>query len=80
MRAPRDSDSEQCNNIQYMPNDEGFYPKCLTVLQLHTYFRKGGPMGTKPLILTMTALRQELHRKHRPWQSHRGNRIISHVW
>lgn len=56
MRAPCDSDSEQCNNIQYMPDDGGFYPKCLTVLQLHTYFRKGGPMGTKPLILTMAVL------------------------
>lgn len=45
MRASCDSDSEQCNNIQYMPDDGGFYPKCLTVLQLHTYFRKGGPVG-----------------------------------
>lgn len=37
----------QCNNTQYLPDDGGFYPKYLTLLQLHTYFRKGGPVGTK---------------------------------
>ena len=65
MRAPCDSNSEQCNNIRYMPDDGGFYPKCLTVLQLHTYFRKGGPLGTEPLILTMAVLGcDELHRNN----------------
>ncbi|CAB1452951.1 unnamed protein product [Pleuronectes platessa] len=29
-RAPCDSDTEQCNNIQYVPDDGGFHPECLT--------------------------------------------------
>ena len=78
MKAPCDSDSERCNNIQYMLDDGGFYQKCLAVLQLHAYFREGGPTGTQPLNSNNSgaALGHELHRKHRPrlW-----NRITCHV-
>lgn len=74
MRAPSDSNTELCNNIQYMPDDGGFYPKCLTLLQLHPYFRKGGPMGTKPLIGTMAAL------YCRTGNSSLGSRTVSRVW
>lgn len=43
MRAPGDSHSEQCNNIQYLPHDGGLYPEWLTVLSY--IFQNRGPSG-----------------------------------
>lgn len=82
MRAPCDSDSERCNNIQYTLDDGGFYPKCLAVLRLHTYFRKRGPMGAKPLILTMAVPRRASNFTENADLGAESQReqVISHVW
>lgn len=61
MRAPCDSDSEQCNNIQYMPDDGGFYPKCLTKYFSSIHILERVAQGElNPLILTMAARSDKL--------------------
>ena len=78
MRAPCDSDSEQCNNIQYLPDDGGFYPKCFSCIRVLEKVALGEL--TKPLILTMLPLWLNHFTEKKQQRPERGSRIIIYNW
>ena len=65
MRAPRGSDTERCNNIQYVPDDGGFHPRAPHGASTACIFHKAWPGGNRtPKYNNGSAASSgELHRK-----------------